>query len=61
MVPELNRNVKDMTSMKPKIRFLYVTPDVASTVDFATILESLNKNDKLAFIAVDDGEWESEL
>lgn len=51
---ELKRITKDI-SEKPEIRFLYVTPEHASTEYFANILESLNKNDKLAYIAVDDG------
>lgn len=46
---------EDLINDKTETRFLYVTSELATTETFANILQSLHTNDKLAYIAVDEG------
>lgn len=49
-----DRVVNDLKSMRPKIRFLYITPEQAATKTFKSLLSSLVQFDKVAFFAVDE-------
>lgn len=51
---ERNRVCKDLSSSCPFTKLLYVTPEQTATAGFHTILNQLNKNRKLAYVAVDE-------
>merc|ERR1711962_1106638 len=45
---------KDLNSKSPKIRLLYITPELAATSKFRDVLLSLKRRDKLGFFVVDE-------
>lgn len=49
--------INDLKSVKPSIRFLYITPEQAATASFKDILRMLDKQKKIGFIAVDEAHW----
>ncbi|XP_065359615.1 ATP-dependent DNA helicase Q5 [Calliphora vicina] len=51
---ERDRVVNDLKSIKPSIRFLYITPEQAATKGFQELLAQLVKYDKVAYVAVDE-------
>ncbi|XP_005178786.2 ATP-dependent DNA helicase Q5 [Musca domestica] len=53
-VKERERVVSDLKSVKPNIRFLYITPEQAATQGFQDILAHMVKYDKVAYFAVDE-------
>lgn len=53
---DCERITKDVSDTKSNIKFIYVTPEEASTGNFGRILQSLNEAKKLSYFAVDDGE-----
>ena len=46
--------LNDLSTKNPKVKLLYITPELASTSNFHDILRSLRKRDKLGFFAVDE-------
>ncbi|XP_057312754.1 ATP-dependent DNA helicase Q5-like [Hydractinia symbiolongicarpus] len=44
----------DLNSKNPKIRLLYITPELASTSRFYDVLRSLRKKNKLGYFVVDE-------
>ncbi|XP_036326443.1 uncharacterized protein LOC118739304 [Rhagoletis pomonella] len=46
--------ITDLKSLRPSIRFLYITPEQAATLFFQDLLQSLVKFDKIAYFAVDE-------
>lgn len=46
--------INDLKSVKPSIRFLYITPEQAATATFKDIMRLLEKQKKLGFVAVDE-------
>lgn len=55
-----NRVINDLKSIAPSIKFLYITPEQAATESFQTLLDSLVKYNKIAYIAVDEAHCVSE-
>lgn len=53
-IKERNRVIMDLKSVKPSTKFLYITPEQAATDFFRSLLDSIVKYNKLAFIAVDE-------
>ncbi|XP_061391341.1 ATP-dependent DNA helicase Q5-like [Musca vetustissima] len=53
-VKERERVVTDLKSVRPNIRFLYITPEQAATQGFQDILAHMVKYDKVAYFAVDE-------
>ncbi|XP_073843393.1 recQ5 helicase [Musca autumnalis] len=53
-VKERERVVNDLKSVRPNIRFLYITPEQAATAGFQDILAHMVKYDKVAYFAVDE-------
>lgn len=48
------RVINDIKSVKPTTKFLYITPEQAATEFFRSLLSSLVKYNKLAYVAVDE-------
>lgn len=48
------RVIIDLKSVKPNTKFLYITPEQAATDLFRTLLDSLVRFQKIAYIAVDE-------
>lgn len=48
------RVISDLRSMKPNTKFLYITPEQAATEFFRSLLDSIVKYNKLAYVAVDE-------
>lgn len=46
--------MKDLSSKSPKIKLLYITPELAATSSFKEILRGLKRNKKLGFFVVDE-------
>lgn len=46
--------MKDLKSKSPKIRLLYITPELAATKHFQEILNLLKRNRKLGYFVVDE-------
>lgn len=46
--------INDLKSIKPSIRFLYVTPEQAATPTFKQLLQLLVKHRKIAYVVVDE-------
>uniref|UniRef100_A0A336LL22 ATP-dependent DNA helicase n=1 Tax=Culicoides sonorensis TaxID=179676 RepID=A0A336LL22_CULSO len=46
--------INDLKSVKPSIKFLYITPEQAATTSFREIMKMLFKHKKLGFVAVDE-------
>ena len=46
--------IKDLNSKNPKVRLLYITPELAATSRFQEVLKSLKRRDKLGFFVVDE-------
>lgn len=46
--------INDLKSIRPNIRFLYITPEQAATEGFQSLLSSLVKYKKIALFAVDE-------
>ena len=46
--------MKDLSSKNPKIKLLYITPELAATSSFKEILRGLKRNKKLGFFVVDE-------
>lgn len=44
----------DLKSIRPSTRFLYITPELAETSSFRSILQTLFKYDKIAYFVVDE-------
>ncbi|XP_054719231.1 LOW QUALITY PROTEIN: ATP-dependent DNA helicase Q5-like [Uloborus diversus] len=53
-VSERDRVKKDLTSNCPETKLLYITPELASTSGFYTIMDELYKNNNIARIVVDE-------
>jgi len=51
---ERERVINDLKSIKPNIRFLYITPEQATTSTFKDLLQRLVKHNKISYIAVDE-------
>lgn len=52
--------INDLKSIKPDIRFLYVTPEQAATSTFKLLLKSLVNHKKISMIVVDEAHCVSE-
>lgn len=48
------RVVTDLKSIKPNIKFLYITPEQAATASFKSLLQTLVKYKKVSYIVVDE-------
>jgi len=46
--------LKDLNSKNPKIKLLYITPELAATNNFREVLRGLKRNKKLGFFVVDE-------
>lgn len=46
--------MKDLKSKNPKIRLLYITPELAATKKFGELLVLLKKNKRLGYFVVDE-------
>lgn len=53
-VRERDRVINDLKSVVPNTRFLYITPEQASTSTFKELLKHLVKYKKIAYIVVDE-------
>lgn len=53
-VKDKERVTNDLKSIKPNIKFLYITPEQAATSTFKSLLQGLVKYDKIAYIVVDE-------
>lgn len=53
-VKDKERVTNDLKSVKPNIKFLYITPEQAATSTFKSLLQGLVKYDKIAYIVVDE-------
>ena len=54
------RILADLTSDEPSIKLLYITPELAATEGFRTLLYSLNEKNNISKIAVDEAHCVSE-
>ena len=54
------RILADLGSEEPSIKLLYITPELAATTGFRSLLNSLNEQDKICRIAVDEAHCVSE-
>ena len=54
------RILADLKSDEPLIKLLYITPELAATEGFRTLLHSLNEKNKISRIAVDEAHCVSE-
>lgn len=48
------RVINDLKSIKPNTKFLYITPETAATELFRSLLDTIVRYNKLAYIAVDE-------
>ncbi|XP_063707949.1 ATP-dependent DNA helicase Q5-like isoform X2 [Culicoides brevitarsis] len=53
-IKERDTVINDLKSVKPSIRFLYITPEQAATATFKELMRMLEKHNKLGFVAVDE-------
>ena len=54
------RILADLNGDEPSIKLLYITPELAATEGFRTLLHSLNEKNKISRIAVDEAHCVSE-
>lgn len=54
------RILSDLKSVRPSVKLLYITPELASTPGFRTLLASLQQRGRVARIAVDEAHCVSE-
>ncbi len=58
-VPIKTKNLilKDLSSDNPKLKMLYITPELAAQDYFKTILSNMNKKKLLSYFVVDEAHW----
>ena len=49
--------LKDLNSDDPKLKMLYITPELAAQDYFKQILSNLNKKQLLSYFVVDEAHW----
>lgn len=53
-VKERNQILDDLRSLRPSVKLLYITPELAATAHFSGILQSLHKRGLISFFVVDE-------